>query len=149
MNRKRAALVVLAPCLVLGSYLALRRYPRVPMERYVPASALGFVEVDSLGDVMSGLTGTLAWRELAPLLGVSSQLGQIGLITDLMGRTGIGPAEAVVIGRGQYAVVITGLDAESNSADDRLNINLRPRFCLVLETHAKPETASSCRIWAR
>ena len=142
MKYKYIVAAVLVPVAALGAYFALRPYPRVPMERYIPANAIGFIEIDSVGDVVSGLTGTSAWRDLAPALGISSQISQLGSAADFIGRTGLGPAEAVILGRSQYAAVVTGLDAESSSSEDRLNINLRPRFCLIAETHSKPEVAS-------
>ena len=125
---------------VLVAYMALRRPPRVAMERYVPATALAFVEIDSLSDLIDGLTDTKAWRELAPVLGLSSQIRQIGLGADLMGRTGLGPAEAVVVARAQYAIALTGIEASSGTTDEGPYIHFKPRFVLIVETHAKPET---------
>jgi hypothetical protein len=112
------------------------------MERYVPASALGFIEVDTLSDLVDGLTDTKAWRELAPALGLSSQIRQIGLGADLMGRTGLGPAEAVLAARAQYAIVLTGIDASGGATDEGPYINFKPRFVLIAETHAKPEAVA-------
>ncbi|HXG66792.1 MAG TPA: DUF3352 domain-containing protein [Blastocatellia bacterium] len=128
--------------LVFGAYYALRRPPRVPMERYVPTSALAFIEIDSLADLVDGLTDTKAWRELAPVLGLSSQLRQIGRAADLMGRTGLGPAEAVIAGGAQYAVALTGLEAETGAAADGPYIHFKPRFAAIVETHASSETAA-------
>lgn len=143
INRKTllAAVVVIVPGLVLLIGLLSRRPPRVPMERYIPATALAFIEVDSLVDLFDGLTGTMAWRELAPELGLSSQLDDIGWVADLMGRTGLGPAEAVLAGRAQLAVAITGLDAESGSTDDGPYVRFKPRIALIIATHSDPETA--------
>ena len=128
---------------VLGAYVALRRPPRVAMERYVPASSLAFIEIDSLSDLVDGLTETRAWRELAPVLGLSSQLRQIGLGADLMGRTGLGPTEAVVAARAQYAIALSGIEASSGATDEGPYINFKPRFVLIAETHASPESVSS------
>lgn len=133
------ASLLVASVSAVGLYFAVRRPPRVAMERYVPASALGFVEIDSLSDLIDGLTDTTAWRELAPVLGLSSQLRQIGLAADLMGRTGLGPAEAVVAARAQYAIALTGIDASGGATDEGPYINFRPRFVLIAETHATPE----------
>ena len=112
------------------------------MDRYIPANALAFVEINSLADVVDGITNTKAWRELAPVLGLSSQLRQVGLVTDLIGRTGLGPDEAVVAGRAQYAVAITGIESKAGETEEGAYIHLKPNFALIVETHAKPETAS-------
>lgn len=122
-------------------YFVTRRPPRVDMGRLVPFNSLAFVEVDNLTDILDGLTDTKAWTELAPALGLSSQLRQIGLATDIVSRTGFGPEEAVIAGRAQYAVALTGVEAESGAADDGPYVRFKPRFALVIETHSKPETA--------
>ncbi len=145
VTRRNIILASLALGLVVAvaTYFAVRRPPRVAMERYVPASALGFVEIDSVSDLIDGLTDTKAWRELAPVLGLSSQLRQIGLGADLMGRTGLGPAEAVIASRAQYAIALTGIEASSGATDEGPYINFKPRFVLIAETHAKPEAVSN------
>lgn len=128
--------------LVFAVYSMLSRPAPVPMERYVPADALAFIEIDSLTDIVNGLTGTRAWRELSPLLGVSSQWRQIGSAAALIGTTGIGPDEAVLFGRAQCALVVTGLDAETAQSDEGPYVHLRPRVALVLETHLDADRAS-------
>ncbi len=133
---------VLIVGLVVAGFFVLRRAPRVAMERYVPADALAFVEIDSLADLVDGLTNTKAWRELAPVLGLSSQLRQVGLVTDLIGRSGMGPDEAVVAGRAQYAIAITGIESNTGETDEGPYLHLKPAFALIIETHTKPDTAA-------
>lgn len=128
--------------LIVAGFFAMRRPAKVAMARYAPASALGFLEINSLGDLVDGLTSTKAWTELAPVLGLSSQLKQVGLVTDLMGRTGLGPDEAVLAGRAQCAVVITGIESRTGETEESAYIHLKPDFALIIETHAKPETAA-------
>lgn len=128
--------------LIVSAFFILRRPPRVAMDRYVPANVLAFVEINSLADLVDGLTSTKAWREMAPVLGLSSQLRQVGLVTDLIGRTGLGPDEAVVAGRAQYAIAITGIESKAGETEEGAYIHLKPNFALIVETHAKPETAS-------
>jgi hypothetical protein len=127
---------------VVAAYLAFRRPPRVAMERYVPANALAYMEVDNLSDLVDGLTDTTAWRELAPALGLSSQLRQLGLISDLIGRTGLGPDEAVIAARAQFALALTGLEAETGASEDGPYIHFKPHVAFIIETHTKPETAA-------
>ncbi|MGA9769095.1 MAG: hypothetical protein WBV94_08650 [Blastocatellia bacterium] len=139
--------IILAAALLLivaavAMYFTLRRPPRVAMERYVPASVLAYMEIDNLSDLVDGLTDTKAWRELAPALGLSSQIRQLGFISDLVGRTGLGPDEAVVAGRAQFALALTGVDAETGEGEDGPYVHFKPRIALVVETHANPETAA-------
>lgn len=135
-------LSVLVIGLVVAGFFVLRRPPRVAMERYVPADALAFVEIDSLADLVGGLTGTKAWRELAPVLGLSSQLQQVGLVTDFVGRSGLGPDEAVVAGRSQLAIAITAIESDAGETDEGPYLHLKPAFALIIETHTSDETAA-------
>lgn len=112
------------------------------MERYVPGTALAFVEIDSLADVSDGLTGTQAFRELAPVLGLSSQLAQVGIAADLIGRTGLGPDEAVLIGRAQFAIALTGIESSAGQTEEGPYLHLRPQFVLIIESHLAPGVAS-------
>jgi hypothetical protein len=137
----RITAVILTVALAVLTYFALRRPPRVEMDRYVPASALAFVEVTNLADLLDGLTSTKAWRELAPALGLSSQLQQIGKAFDLMSRTGIGPDETVVAGRAQFAIAVTSIEAETGASDDGPYVRFKPRFALIIETHSSPSVA--------
>jgi hypothetical protein len=123
-------------------YSRMTRPARTPMERYIPVDALAFIEVDSLTDVIDGLTDTIAWRELSPLLGVSSQWRQIGSAAALIGETGIGPDEAVLVGRAQCALVVTGIDAETADSDEGPYVHLRPRLALIIETHLSEQRAA-------
>src|SRR6185503_12820835 len=93
------ACALLTVLVAVAAYFAFRRPARAEIERYIPSSAFAFIEVDNLSDLVDGLTDTKAWRELAPALGLSSQIRQLGFITDLLGRTGLGPDEAVIAGR--------------------------------------------------
>ncbi len=144
---KRTKNIIIASCiliagLVVAGIFVLRRPHRVVMERYAPADTLAFGEIDSLPDLLDGLTNTKAWRELAPVLGISSQLRQLGSVADLIGRSGLGPDEAVAAGRAQYAIAITGVESNSGETDEGPFLHLKPDFALIIETHTKPETAA-------
>ena len=119
-----------------------RRAHRERMEKYVPANVLAFVQIDSLSDLVDGLTHTKAWRELAPVLGISSQLQQVGTVADLIGRSGLGPDEAVVAGRAQFAIAVTGIQSQTGETDEGAFIHLKPLFCIIIETHTGPDTAA-------
>src|SRR4030095_14224429 len=133
---------LLLAAVVLGGFFMLRRAPRVSMEKYVPADVLAFVQIDSLADLVDGLTHTKTWRELAPALGLSSQLKPVGPVAYLIGRSGFGPDEAVVAGRAQIAIAITKVESQTGETADGPFLHLRPLFCLVIETHSGPDTAA-------
>src|SRR6185369_3289665 len=136
------AMVLLTVVVATACYFALRRPTPVAMERYVPAASLAFLEIDNLADLFDGLTSTRAWRELGPAFGLSSQLQQIGLMTDLVGRTGLGPDEAVLAGRAQLALALTDLEAETGQTDEGPYLHFKPRLALIIETHAPPAAAA-------
>ncbi|HLG14637.1 MAG TPA: hypothetical protein VJH03_09085 [Blastocatellia bacterium] len=134
-----AILTILA--LIAGAaYFVLRRPARVPMERFAPATSLAFIEVDSLPDLVDGITSTKAWREVAPVLGLSSQIRQIGLAADLMSRAGIGTDETVVAGRAQLAVVLTKIESKPHAAEGLPSVPFK--IAIIVETHSSPETAA-------
>src|SRR5262249_58526089 len=132
-SKKALALAaVIGVAVAAAGYLALRRPALVPMERYIPAGALAYVEVDSLADLTRGLTDTDAWREMAPLLGISSQWRQAATAAELVGNTGLGPDEAVLVGRAQCAIAITDLEVDSGQTDEGPFVHIRPRGALIL-----------------
>jgi hypothetical protein len=133
--------IIIAALLVSGFFI-LRRPAHVSMDRYAPSDSLAFAEIDSLTDLVDGLTHTKAWRELGPVLGLSSQLSQVGFVADLIGRSGLGPDEAVVAGRAQFAIAVTGIDSNAGETNEGAYLHLKPRFVLIVETHSKPETAA-------
>src|SRR5262245_18430768 len=94
-TRRNAIVVAVIVSAVAGAaiYYSLSGRTLAPMERYVPAQALAFAQIDSLPDLVDGFTGTDAWKELAPILGLSSQWRQVGSVASLVSRTGLGPDE--------------------------------------------------------
>jgi hypothetical protein len=135
------AAVLFAIIVATACYFALRRPQPVAMERYVAASSLAFIQINNVADVVDGVTDTRAWRELAPALGLSSQLRQVGLLADLVGRTGLGPEEAVLAGRAQLALALTDVEAETGQTEEGPFLHFKPRLALVIETHARPAVA--------
>lgn len=143
-SRKNILILIITLALVFLTmgYFFFRKPTLVSMDRYVPANALAYIEINSLTDLLEGLTDTQAWNEIAPVLGLSSQLKQIGSGIGLMSSTGLGPDEVVVAGRAQYAVVVTDIDAGTGATDEGVYLNVKPRFALVVETHTSAEKAA-------
>src|SRR5918912_1071213 len=143
LTRRNLILVAVLLTIIVAAacYFALRRPQPVAMERYVAASSLAFIQINNVADVVDGVTNTRAWRELSPALGLSSQLRQVGLLADLIGRTGLGPEEAVLAGRAQLALALTDVEAETGQTDEGPFLHFKPRLALIIETHARPATA--------
>ncbi len=134
--------VVIAMAIVIIVFIALRRPPRALLERYVPATALAFIQADSLADLIDGFSETPAWRELAPAFGLSEKLGSSAVTAGLVGRAGLGSDEVTLAARAQFAVVITDLLAKRGEGDDGESLQLRPHLALIVETHSSPELAA-------
>src|SRR6185436_17121402 len=68
--------LILLPVLVglAAAWVYWNRTPRADMSAYVPAESLAFIEANDLVAVANGISGTEAWRTLAPPFGAPTQL---------------------------------------------------------------------------
>ncbi|HWQ36168.1 MAG TPA: hypothetical protein VNQ79_25245 [Blastocatellia bacterium] len=128
MSRKR---IIVALCaillLVAGGWMYSQRVERVPMEIYVPESALGYIELNDLPQLLDHFTSTTAWQKLAPAYGLPDRLNYLGKAGALTRWTGLGPGESVVLSRAQIAVAVTGIEVRGEE--------VRPRWAVLAETH--------------
>src|SRR6185436_18515861 len=65
----------------------------------------------------------------------------LGSTAKFLSFTGLGPDEAVLLSRAQFAIVIDGLDAQpavepDSKADQGTQLDLIPRIALIIETHS-------------
>lgn len=128
---RKALLVFLALLLILAIWIWWNRPQKVNMAGYVPADSLIYLEANDLPDIASGVISTDAWKVLAPVAGIKSNLGNLSWLSRIASWTGIGSADAVVLSRAQIAVTVLGLDA----ADAGDTLKIKPRYALVVETH--------------
>jgi hypothetical protein len=132
MKYLRQLLWPLIALLVLAAlWLYWWRPQKVDMTAYVPADSMVYLEADNLPLIASGIVKTDAWKTLAPLAGIKASTGEVGWLSRFAARTGIGPAEVVVLSRAQIAVAVLGLEA----ADAGDTLKIKPRIALVAETH--------------
>ena len=125
-TRTKISLAILALVLLAtGGWIYLRRPQPVDIAAYVPESALGYLEINNLPQLVGNLTATRGWQQLAPVYGVADKLGylsQAGKFSWLAGLTG--NDEAAVFAEAQLAIVVTGLEARGEA--------VKPRFALVI-----------------
>ena len=114
------------------------------MAEYVPASAAAFIEINSLSTLFSELLKTEAWQKLAPSFGISKQIEYLTSAADLLTFTGLGPTEATLLARAQYAVVLDNLEFATTEINKGLQtespageLEITPRFALVIETQSR------------
>ncbi|HYN86061.1 MAG TPA: hypothetical protein VER32_12505 [Pyrinomonadaceae bacterium] len=133
MSRKlKVVILVLLAALTALVLLSWNRPQRVDMTAYVPADSLVYVEVNSLPDVLEGVTSSDAWKRLAPAAGVKSDVSGFGRLSKVAYWTGAGSAETVVLARAQLAFVVLGFQA---SEEPGSSLKITPRAALVAETH--------------
>lgn len=130
----KALILLLIFILLAAGWLFWNRTPSADMSAYVPAEALAFIEVKDPVGVANGITATEAWRVLAPSLGAPSQLIPYSWSIKLARWTGIGSAEAVLLGRSQFGLFFT----QAQATESANTLTIKPLAALVIETHTSP-----------
>ena len=125
------SLLVLVAMASIAAWVYWQRPRRSDMAAYVPADSLAFVEANDLTEIADGIEGRDAWKALAGPIGARSKLGLNRWLIRVARWTGLGSVDAVLIGRSQAAVVITG--GRASEAETALTI--KPLAALVIETH--------------
>lgn len=125
-TRTKISLLVLGVVLLATSgWLYFRRPQPVDIAAYVPESALGYLEINNLPQLVTNLTATRGWQQLAPVYGVADKLGYLAQAEKFGWLAGLtGNNEAAVFAEAQVAIVVTGLEARGEA--------VKPRFALVL-----------------
>jgi hypothetical protein len=134
-GRKTALVVLLAAVLLLLGWLYSQRVKPVQMAQYVPAAALGYVEINNVPQVIKQVTATQAWQQLAPAYGLSDKLSYAGSLGGLAQFAGALGGEATLLARAQLAVAVTALEVRGEQ--------VRPRWALVAETHTNQASLQS------
>jgi len=126
----RIILVLLAALvLAAGGWLYTRRAQRIEIAAYVPESALGYAEINSLPRLLDQLISSDAWQQIAPAYGITNKwsylakAGQAGWLASLAGNS-----ETAIISRAQIAFVVTSLEVRGET--------IKPRLALLAETHS-------------
>jgi len=118
-------LALLAALLMAASgWIYTRRPERIEIATYVPESALGYLEIASLPQLVNQLSSTNAWQQIAPAYGIADKLNNLekfGEFGWLMGLAGSG--EAAVFSQAQIAIAVTGLEVRGEA--------VKPRFALI------------------
>ncbi len=135
LSRRKILPVVFLLLILIGVWIFFHRFSNVAMDSYVPDSALGFVVVNDVPQVIHKLTSTQAWQELAPVYGLDGKFGYAGWLATLGRWTGIGTSESLLLSRGQFALVITGIELRGDE--------VKPRWALVAETHGSEASIKS------
>ena len=128
---RRVVLVVVLVLCFAAVWIWLNRPQRVDMSAYAPASALIYLESNSLMEVADGITATDTWKLVKPLIGETKTDWPSARTRRLIALTGIGPTASVILARAQVAMVMLDLGAREE-AD---TMTLKPEAALLIETH--------------
>jgi hypothetical protein len=110
------ATLLLLTVALAAYYWTLQALPRRDMMAYAPDNTAIYLEVNNLADLLEGIVVTNAWQQLAPAMGIPAQWRYAGDATKFLANTGLGPEEAVLLARAQYAAVVGGLEAQVATA---------------------------------
>ncbi len=133
-------LLLLIGVAVLYQYLG--QIKKKDMAEYAPASTAAFVEVDSLSTLFSNLVKTKVWQKLAPSFGISKQIEYLTGAANVLSMTGLGPEDADLLARAQYALVLDSLEIEADKEPQKQEelqgqLAIVPKLALVIETHSR------------
>lgn len=131
MTRSRLILLCAGLVLILGvAWLWWMRPQKVDMATYAPADSLLYIQIDDPSEVVKAVTQTGAWKAFQGSTGVSYSEGNQRL-QSVIGWTGIGPIQSVLLARAQIAVVLTGLG--TTEAGETLKV--KSEGAILIETH--------------
>ena len=130
MNRMRILLITLVVLLlVAGLGLWWTRFVPVDMSTYAPADSVVYLEVNDVAKVFDAIQQTDGWKAIGPTIGMTTKPPSAW--QTWLARTGIGPANAVILSRAQVAVVMVGL----NQVQTEDTLHVRPELAVIVETH--------------
>jgi len=130
MNRKVIIIALIPILLLLGGWYLVSGPKAVVMAAYVPASALGYIEVNDWPRFVSEMSETEAWKSIAPAYGLDGKISDLGRVGWLRGLSF--DNEAAVLARSQFAVALTGIEVRGDE--------VKPLLALIVETHSDSET---------
>lgn len=112
-------------------WIWLSRPQQVDMSAYAPASALVYLESNSLMDVADGVASTDTWKSVRPLWGNINTVWPGARTRRLIALTGLGPTPSVILTRAQVAMVMLDLGAREEGD----TMTLKPEAAMLIETH--------------
>jgi hypothetical protein len=132
MKILRRVLPVALLIIVVGFiWIWMNRPQRSDMSVNAPASALVYLESNSLMNVADGMAATDSWKLVKPLTGQSNWTWPSGRTRRLIAFTGLGPTASVILARAQIAMVMLDLGAREEGD----TMTLKPEAALLVETH--------------
>src|SRR5207237_354121 len=128
---------LLLPIVVVGlvaAWIYWSQPHRADLAMFAPSDCLAFVEADNAPELLAGLEESQGWRTLAGPIGARSNPLANRWLVRVARWFGIGNADAILLARSQFGIVITGAEA----AEIGPTLTIRPLATLIIETHSSP-----------
>lgn len=130
MKPLRIAVVLILSFLVIAAIWIWWSQPRiVDMATYVPGDTVVYLELNSALKLANSIEQNDTWQALAPSMGLPAKAS--GGFQSFLAHVGIGPADAVIFSRAQFALSVVGI----NQIQTEDTLRVRPEVALVVETH--------------
>lgn len=141
LKHKRSKLILFSLIALLtaaAAWIYTRQSERADIAGYVPESALAYLEINDLPQLINQITSTRAWQQIAPAYGVADKLNNLGRAKQLGWLASLtGNGEAAVFSQAQIAIAVTGLEARGEA--------IKPRFALILLARGNEKGLRSLR----
>src|SRR6267378_165047 len=121
--------------LTIGGWLWWVKPIKVDMAIYAPATSLLYLESNRPFEVVETLVSTDAWKVVEKASGTPVSARPNRWLQSLVGWTGIGPIQSVILARAQVAVVVTDL----GTTEEGDTLRVKPEGAVLIETHT-PES---------
>jgi hypothetical protein len=132
MRRIRRILVgALLAFAVVACWLWWVKPKQVDMAQYAPADSIVYLESNRPLEVGESIARTDVWKGLETLTGHEDSSRRHPWLQQLVGWTGIGPIQSVILARAQLAIVVTQLGTSEEG--DTLRVKLEG--AAIIETH--------------
>ncbi|MBL8152088.1 MAG: hypothetical protein JNN15_19375, partial [Blastocatellia bacterium] len=129
--------------IALFVYVYFNRKEHKDLSEYVSANTLVFIEVDNLANLSDIIFKSEGWSKVAPTVGLPQQLTYFSQVSRLLSNVDLGSIETVILNRAEFAIAIDGLDAETVQDKNSQQLDILPRFVLIIETHSSLEKRKS------
>ena len=132
MKRTRwIILLTILAILTIAGWLWWVKPITVDMSTYAPATSLLYLESNRPLEVVETIVATDAWKVVEKALGTPGSARPNRWLRSLVGWTGIGPIQSVILARAQVAVVVTNL----GTTEEGDTLRVKPEGAVLIETH--------------
>jgi len=128
---QRAMLLALLAILIVAGWLWWVKPEKIDMAVYAPATSLLYLESNRPLAVVETIIGTDAWKVVETALGTRRSPRPNHWLQSVVGWTGIGPIQSVILARAQVAVVVTDL----GTTEEGDTLRVKPEGAVLIETH--------------